>query len=74
MLGPVTLFFVVITLIRAFSDFEAIVVLTDGGPVRSTSVVLFLLYEEAFRYFKIGTGSSIAVMLCCSSLLSAGCR
>ena len=62
MLGPVTLFVVVITLIRAFSDFEAVVVLTDGGPVRSTSVVLFLLYEEAFRYFKIGTGSSIAVM------------
>ncbi len=62
MLGPVVLFVVVITLIRAFSDFEAVVVLTDGGPVRSTSVVLFLLYEEAFRYFKIGTGSAIAVM------------
>lgn len=62
LLGPVTLFVVAITLIRAFSDFEAVVVLTDGGPVRSTSVVLFLLYEEAFRYFKIGTGSAIAVM------------
>lgn len=62
MLGPVTLFVVVITLIRAFSDFEAVLVLTDGGPVRSTAVVLFLLYEEAFRYFKIGTGSAIAVL------------
>ncbi len=62
MLGPVTLFVVVITLIRAFSDFEAVIVLTDGGPIRSTAVVLFLLYEEAFRYFKIGTGSAIAVL------------
>jgi multiple sugar transport system permease protein len=62
MLGPVTLFVVVITLIRAFSDFEAVLVLTDGGPIRSTAVVLFLLYEEAFRYFKIGTGSAIAVL------------
>ncbi len=62
MLGPVTLFVVVITLIRAFSDFEAVVVLTDGGPMQSTSVVLFQLYQEAFRYFKIGTGAAIAVM------------
>jgi multiple sugar transport system permease protein len=62
MLGPVTLFVVIVTLIRAFSDFEAIVVLTDGGPMRSTSVVLFQLYQEAFRYFKIGTGSALAVM------------
>jgi multiple sugar transport system permease protein len=62
MLGPVTLFVVIITLIRAFSDFEAVVVLTDGGPMRSTSVVLFELYQQAFRYFKIGTGSALAVM------------
>ncbi len=62
MLGPVTLFVVVITLIRAFSDFEAVVVLTDGGPIGSTSVVLFQLYQEAFRYFKIGTGSALAVL------------
>lgn len=61
-LGPVTLFVVVITLIRAFSDFEAVLVLTDGGPIRSTTVVLFQLYQEAFRYFKIGTGSALAVL------------
>jgi multiple sugar transport system permease protein len=62
MLAPVTLFVIVITLIRAFSEFEAVAVLTDGGPVRSTSVILFQLYEEAFRYLKIGTGSAIAVL------------
>jgi multiple sugar transport system permease protein len=62
MLAPVSLFVIVITLIRAFSEFEAVAVLTDGGPVRSTSVILFQLYEEAFRYLKIGTGSAIAVL------------
>ncbi len=71
MLGPVTLFIVVITLIRAVSEFETVAVLTDGGPIRSTSVVLFMLYEEAFRYLKIGTGSAIAVMfLTCVALLT----
>ena len=62
LLAPVTLFVVVITLIRAFSEFETVAVLTDGGPLRSTSVILFQLYEEAFRYLKIGTGSAIAVL------------
>lgn len=71
MLGPVTLFIVVITLIRAVSEFETVAVLTDGGPIRSTSVILFTLYEEAFRYLKIGTGSAIAVMfLACVAVLT----
>ncbi len=71
MLGPVTLFIVVITLIRAVSEFETVAVLTDGGPVGSTRVILFMLYEEAFRYLKIGTGSAIAVMfLVCVALLT----
>jgi multiple sugar transport system permease protein len=62
MLVPVMVFVTVITTIRAFSEFDTVAVLTDGGPVHSTSVVLFMLYEEAFRYLKIGTGSAIAVM------------
>ena len=61
-LAPVTLFVIVITTIRAFSEFETVAVLTDGGPVRATSMILFMLYEEAFRYLHIGTGSAIAVL------------
>jgi multiple sugar transport system permease protein len=61
-LRPVTLFVVVITLIRALSEFETVAVLTGGGPVHATGVVLFELYEEAFRFLKIGTGSALAVL------------
>ncbi len=61
MLGPVTVFVVVITLIRAFSEFETVAVLTRGGPVGSTQMVLFTLYEEAFRYFKVGMAAALAV-------------
>lgn len=63
MLAPVTLFVTVISTIRAFSEFDTVAVLTDGGPIHSTSVILFVLYEEAFRYLKIGTGSAIAVLV-----------
>ena len=61
MLGPVLVFVSVITLIRAFSEFETVAVLTDGGPDGATRMVLFTLYEEAFRFFKVGLASAIAV-------------
>ncbi len=61
MLGPVTLFVAVITLIRTFSEFETVAVLTRGGPNGATSMVLYSLYEDAFRFFRIGLASAIAV-------------
>ena len=61
LLGPVTLFVTVITLIRSFSEFETVAVLTHGGPNGATDMMLYTLYEEAFRFFDIGLASAIAV-------------
>lgn len=61
MLAPVTLFATVMTIIRGFSVFETVVVLTEGGPMRSTTVILYTFYEEGFRYFRAGYASAIAV-------------
>lgn len=61
MLAPVTLFVTVITIIRAFSVFETVAVLTQGGPMKSTTVILYTLYEEGFRFFRVGYASAIAV-------------
>lgn len=61
MLAPVTLFVTVMTIIRAFSVFETVAVLTKGGPLKSTSVILYTFYEEGFRFFRVGYASAIAV-------------
>ncbi|CDM60106.1 MULTISPECIES: carbohydrate ABC transporter permease [Rhizobium] len=61
MLAPVTLFVTVMTIIRAFSVFETVAVLTRGGPMKSTSVILYTFYEEGFRFFRVGYASAIAV-------------
>lgn len=61
MLAPVTLFVSVITLIRTISEFETIAVLTNGGPNGATDMMLFTLYEEAFRFFQIGFAAALAV-------------
>jgi multiple sugar transport system permease protein len=62
MLAPVTLFVTVITLIRAFGEFELVAVLTNGGPDGATEMVLFTLYQEAFRFFDIGRASALAAV------------
>jgi ABC-type sugar transport system permease subunit len=37
--------------------------MTRGGPVNSTSVLVYYLYEQAFQLYKVGIGSAVAVVL-----------
>ena len=62
MLGPVTLFVVVISAIRAFQVFDSVAVLTKGGPTKSTEVLLYSMYAEGFEFFRSGYASAITVV------------
>lgn len=62
MLGPATMFVVVITAIRSFQVFDTVQVLTDGGPNKATEVLLFTMYTEAFSYFRTGYASALTVV------------
>ena len=62
MLGPVTLFTVVITAIRAFQVFDTVKVLTDGGPNKASEVLLHTIYAEAFNYFRDGYAAALVVV------------
>ncbi len=50
-------------LIGAFQMFEAPFVYTGGGPLNSTKVVALYIYEEAFNFYRMGYGTTMAVML-----------
>jgi len=65
MLGPVTMFVVIITAVHAFSVFDAIRVLTQGGPNYSTDVLLYRLYTESFDYLRTGYGAALSVVFLC---------
>ena len=62
MLGPVTLFVVVITSIRSFQVFDTVHVLTKGGPNKSTEVLLYTMYAEGFEFFRSGYAAAITVI------------
>jgi multiple sugar transport system permease protein len=63
MLAPTSLFVGVITMIGYFQLFAEPYVMTQGGPLKSTLSVVLLMYEEGFRWWRMGYAASIAFVL-----------
>jgi multiple sugar transport system permease protein len=63
LLSPTTFFILVMSVIGSFQVFDTVYVLTSGGPLGSTKVLVFYLYEHAFKYFEMGYASAVAYLL-----------
>ena len=62
-LGPTFLFVGVITMIGQFQLFAEPYVMTQGGPLRSTVSLIMLMYEQGFRWWRMGYAAAIAFVL-----------
>ncbi|UNK50110.1 sugar ABC transporter permease [Lysobacter sp. S4-A87] len=63
MLGPVLLLVSILTLSGYFQLFAEPYVMTQGGPLQSTVSVLYLMYDEGFKWWNLGNASAVAFML-----------
>ena len=63
LLSPTLFFIVTISLINAFQSFGQIDILTKGGPIQSTNLVVYSIYKEAFINYQFGTASAQAIVL-----------
>jgi len=63
MLRPMTLFIVVTSMIGYLQAFVHVFVLTAGGPGDSTSLISYLIYQQAFVKYNFGYASAIAFVL-----------
>jgi multiple sugar transport system permease protein len=63
MLKPTLLLVSVLTMAGYFQLFAEPYVMTQGGPLQSTVSVLYLMYEEGFRWWNLGTASAVAFLL-----------
>ncbi|MBC7789906.1 MAG: sugar ABC transporter permease [Anaerolineae bacterium] len=63
MLSPTLVFVAVITMIGYFQLFAEPYVMTQGGPLRATTSMVLLMYEEGFRWWRMGYAASIAFVL-----------
>lgn len=62
-LSPTIFFVMIITIISSFQVFDLIYLMTKGGPMNSTNVIVYWLYNNAFEFFKVGEASAIAYIL-----------
>ena len=63
MLRPTTFFIFVMSIICSFQVFDQVMLMTKGGPGRSSSVLVHYLYQNAFQYFKLGYACAVAYLL-----------
>ena len=63
LLSPATLFLAVWLTINALQLFDEVFVTTKGGPLHSTTVVVYYLYQQAFQFFRMGYASAVAYVL-----------
>jgi multiple sugar transport system permease protein len=57
------MFVAVITMLGNFQIFSEPYVMTQGGPLRSTTTVVLWMYEEGFRWWRMGLAAAIAFVL-----------
>ena len=63
MISPTILFTCVVASIASFKIFDAVNVMTQGGPVDSTNTLVYYIYAYAFRYGKPGIACAAGVVL-----------
>jgi multiple sugar transport system permease protein len=63
MVSPTVFLVLVLSVIGALQVFEAVLVLSNGGPGDSSTTVALYIYKTAFSFFKMGYASALAWLL-----------
>jgi sn-glycerol 3-phosphate transport system permease protein len=72
LLGPTTAFVLTTSLILSFQAFDVVRVMTQGGPVRSTTVFVYSIYEQMFMNLRVGRASAEVVLFFCFLMTLTG--
>jgi multiple sugar transport system permease protein len=62
-IAPMLLVVSILTMAGHFQIFAEPYVMTQGGPAQATVTVLYLMYEEGFKWWSLGTASAVAFVL-----------
>ncbi len=63
LLRPTVVFTLVMLVIGGFNVFISVVLITGGGPMHKTEVLLTYMYNQAFDFLDFGYGSALAYLL-----------
>ncbi|MFJ9373513.1 carbohydrate ABC transporter permease [Streptomyces sp. NPDC101455] len=71
-LTPVTVFLLLWQFITSLQVFDLIYVTTKGGPLGSTTVIVYFVWQQAFQMFTAGYGAASAYVLAVALLVAGG--
>ena len=63
LLRPTILLAAVLTMISSFQVFDIIQIMTDGGPKDQTRVLVLDIYDNAFRFQRMGWAAAVSIVL-----------
>jgi multiple sugar transport system permease protein len=63
LLRPILALVLIITVVGSFQVFDTVAIATQGGPVNSSRVLQYYIYDLAFGRFQFGYASALAVAL-----------
>lgn len=63
MLSPTMFMVIILSIINSFQVFDLINIMTEGGPGRSTNVLVYRIYQEGFQKLQFGYASAMAYFL-----------
>ena len=62
-IAPATAFITIMLVIGGFNVFTSVLLMTGGGPIGQTDVVLSYMYLQAFTYLDFGYGAALSGIL-----------
>lgn len=63
LLKPISTMILIVCSLRTFQIFSEVYVMTSGGPMRATNVILYYIYEQTFDNFRLGYGSAMTIII-----------
>jgi ABC-type sugar transport system permease subunit len=63
MLTPTTFFVSIMMVISCFKIYDVVAIMTEGGPGRSTKMLVTYIYDLSFNQIKYGLSSAVAMVL-----------
>jgi sn-glycerol 3-phosphate transport system permease protein len=69
MLSPITFFLGVTTIINTFQAFDLVQVMTKGGPVDASNILIYYVYQQAFVAFNAGRAAAASLVLFVAMLI-----
>lgn len=63
LITPIIFFNFIMQLVQAFQEFNGPYIITGGGPLNSTYLFPLYIYDNAFKYFRMGYGSALSWFL-----------